>query len=515
MEQKPNIDSWKREPEEAYIYPDGKLIVLNFNKVQPKSIKRFKKRNPEAIKAMGEFIISRDAFSNKNEEVCQYLDYFVEFYDPDKELPLVYANLKKTIDSRKDSITYQEYVNILISRLILETDIRSRIYQLVQDCYCYDVTVDKMGREYHDTYDFTNDDAKTLLTIAFAMKMVIPPTEHYIATNTIYSGKELSGLMLQVFSKIVYLVGDFVWTEDETDMLLIKLYKHVEKCVARHQQGNGLLWEQENALRGVTDTSHTDTLVIKFLLSDNFFKVKFYNNIVSFIRSIVETQLHFTIEITPYKKTPIALDFTSGLEGLSMIDRTEQLQMKADESQNIRINLTIEDIMRKLIDKVGPISEEEIDYYKKFGIHSNVFHTDLIRNYFAKYFDGYDEQKVLPIRQNIQLTIIAKRMLERSGYQQLPWIMSSVPYGKVSRRILRNKKYIDKLKASEKYRSIMEKKYSALNGFHDDEPLVLISMVLNNTYRFVEYEKKELTGEIIPFDEDIISDEILDFIDGI
>ena len=236
---------------------------------------------------------------------------------------------------------------------------------------------------------------------------------------------------------------------------------------------------------------------------------------MSFITSIIESQLHYTIEIVQYKEDVISLDFGTGPEGLSNIDKIEQLQAKTDESQNIRLDLGIEDTMDKLLKKVGPISDEEIEYYKKYALYNDKFHTDLLRNYFAKYFDGYSELKVANILTNVELIIIAKRLLEAEGYEQLPWLMSSVPYGKISRRLLRNRRFIDKLKASEKYKNIMEKKYKALKGFQDDEPLILISMVLNNTYRFVEFDQRELTGEIIPFDEDIISDEILQFIESI
>ena len=54
-----------------------------------------------------------------------------------------------------------------------------------------------------------------------------------------------------------------------------------------------------------------------------------------------------------------------------------------------------------------------------------------------------------------------------------------------------------------------------MEGFRDDPILKMISRVLNNQYTFVEYEQPELTGEIIMFNEDIISDEILNFIDEI
>ena len=88
--------------------------------------------------------------------------------------------------------------------------------------------------------------------------------------------------------------------------------------------------------------------------------------------------------------------------------------------------------------------------------------------------------------------------------------------GKLSNRLLQNSKFINKLKSSSTYIHLIEDKYDIMiEGFRDDPILKMISRVLNNQYTFVEYEQPELTGEIIMFNEDIISDEILNFIDEI
>ena len=87
---KPKIDSWSRNAQEAYIYPsdDNKCVRLNIEKIIPESAKKILDRNPVAIETLKTFTIGRAAFQNKTTDVCNYIDYFIENYDIDKELPV-------------------------------------------------------------------------------------------------------------------------------------------------------------------------------------------------------------------------------------------------------------------------------------------------------------------------------------------------------------------------------------------------------------------------------------------
>ena len=512
----PMIDDWVRNnPEDAYIYPNGKNICLNLEKCFPKSVRKFQKMNKEELDDMKTFGISRQAFSNKNDHICQYIDYFIEFYDEDKELPMLYFHLKEEIDDRDESLTISEYKELLFRLLFKENNIKANIYRLVEDNYHIDVTVDaKSGRRFNDPDDFTNDDIKRFSAISVMMKIVIPPTEHYISTNNIYNDDILSDLMLELFSEIFYRVGD-TSEELEADELWTKLYKFTWNKISKHVNGNKILWEQQCALRGVTESNHLDRMLTKFLLNDNFFKIQFNDNVVSFLKSIIETQLTYTIIYVTYKLTPIKVDNVKGPDGLSSIDKLEQSLVKIDETQVIKAEKALRDFFQKMEEEVGPISQDEIDYYGKYLINSDRFHTDLVLNYFAKDFEGFVELKNMSYEEYIKLVIIAKRKLLKENQKELSWLFSSVTKGKVSNRLLQNAKYTNKLKLTSRYKHLVEDEYSTLKGFKDDYIISQPSRVLNNAYTFVEYDQKELTGEPITFNEDIISDELFIYMDNV
>ena len=177
---------------------------------------------------------------------------------------------------------------------------------------------------------------------------------------------------------------------------------------------------------------------------------------------------------------------------------------------------SLNDVLSRLEKKYGAISDDEINFYTKHLFNMDKFHNDLLNYNFAKEFDGFTELKSCSIRQVMKFVIIAKRALSRKGFKELQWLISSLLKGKLSNRLLQNSKFINKLKSSSTYIHLIEDKYDIMiEGFRDDPILKMISRVLNNQYTFVEYEQPELTGEIIMFNEDIISDEILNFIDEI
>jgi hypothetical protein len=144
------------------------------------------------------------------------------------------------------------------------------------------------------------------------------------------------------------------------------------------------------------------------------------------------------------------------------------------------------------------------------------FHNNIVNYNYAEAFGGFTELKLASIRQTVKFIVYCKRELEKKGYKEFQWLVSSILKGKMSNRLLQNTKYISKLKTSSTYKHLVEDKYDIMmEGIDYDPILKMISQVLNNNYVFVEYNMPELTGEVICFNEDIISDEILNFIDSI
>lgn len=540
------------DPEDSYVYPDGATIRINLLKMFGKDIARMAENNPDAACRFDTLNFKRDAYINKIDIICQYIDYFITFFDPDKELPMIYLHIKDAIDSAVLKMTPVELKNMIIQELILKSDIKTQIYAFVDYNNNIDVTIDpKSGRRYIEPDDFTNEDARRLLAVSLAMKLVIPLIEQYKSVSVLYNkGSWAHDISAEMMVELFYQFGQSptraksIWTRkkvrknrpnrpwekkiqeegkkepevDETDLLLTKVYRFIMKRVKKHHKNNAGIWSQHGALRGLTETKKGDELLSKYIFYDNFFKLNFRFSIVSLLQSIVETQLHFTIISVKYKKNPIEIDHTPDANGLSSADKVEQSLPKIDETLVIRANISTETVLEQIIEEVGPISDDEIEYYRTHCVrnNSNSVQEIILQNFFAKRYNGFTELKTMPDRYHIKLLIAMKRILEKQGNYQMSYFLSATTVGKTSNRMLQNQKYMNKLKSSPTYEKLTNVKYKALQGL--DQPdmiLVPISRALNNKYTFVEYSAPELYGQTIQFDEDIISNEIMDTIDAI
>lgn len=513
-----DLSTLAKSKNDIWVVAEHPNIRLNFKKALPKSTRCKMFESEDEERDAETFTIKRTAFQNKIPQLCQYLSYFSEFYDPEKELLSLYIHMKNIIDNGVHSITVMEFKKHLFGKIFRDYHIKENIYRLVEDNHYIDATIDrKTGRVFNGADDFTNEDIKRLLAISMMLKIIIPPTEHYIATNTIYADNDplINQIMLELFVDVFYKVGDQN-DEMEADTLQLKLYNFTDKKLRKHYKGHSTIWEQQGALRGTTESSHLDRLLVKFLLSDNFFKFQFNNALSAFLKAIIETQLKFTVQKVSYNYDPVRVTAEKGPDGLSGIDKLEQMQIKIDETRATRSLKALNDVISRLERKYGKISDEEIAFYMKYLFNMDKFHNDMLNYNFAKEFGGFTELKSCSIRQVMKFVVIAKRALSQKGYREFQWFISSLLKGKVSNRLLQNNKYINKLKSSSTYRHLVDDKYTIMiEGFKDDPILKIISRVLNNSYTFVEYEQPELTGEVIMFNEDIISDEILNFIDEI
>lgn len=542
------------DPKEAYVYPDGDGVRMNFQKMfQMQTLSSL--GDEEEIRFMETFTITRDAYINKIDIICQYVDYFIEFYDPDKELPMIYLHMKSVIDNERYSMTPIEFKNLLISQMILQSSVKDHIYEFIDYNNHIDVTIDpKTGRRYVEPDDFTNEDARRLLAVSMSMKLAIPLIEQYKATSEVYrceswSTDIIADMMVELFYQFALPPNPRkkpeIWERkkvrpnkpkktwerraemerileepdvDETDKLMTKLYKFVNKRVLKHKKNNSRIWAQQEALRGLTEAGKENELLSKYIFYDNFFKLNFRYSIVSLIQSIVETQLRFTVISVKYKKNPIEVSTVPDTNGLSSKDKVEQSLPKIDETLAVRVDIATKDIMNRILKEVGPISEDEIEYYQTHCVRNkeNLIQEVLLQNFFAKRFNGFTELKTMPDRYQLMLLIALKRILEKKGDKQVSYFLTATTVGKISNRLLQNAKYMNKLKASPTYERLVTKKYKAL--YTEDSPdiiLMPISKALNNKHTFVEYNAPELYGQIINFDEDIISNEIMDLLDAV
>ena len=511
------IDNWMPLPDDGdvYVYTEGNNVKTNLQKFFPKSFDAMNEMMTQEEKTSLEtFIVDKKVFFKTIERVGFYIDYFINFYDPDKELPTIYLKFKNIIDTSTDDISLEYFSKILMREIFRDSRIKVNVMKLVEDNYTLDVTKDdKTNREFTDDKDFTNNDIKQFLVVSMIIKLIIPIAAHFITVNKRYNKDQKNDFLLDLYISIFYKISES--NGDNSDDLIMKLYEFTMDKLSKHKKAHPVLWEQQEALRGLTIHKVCDNMMEKHIILDNFFKFNFTDNIVAFLKVIIETQLKFTYENDKYAKTPVKVDSNKGPDGLSGKDKLEQNMAKIDEGIIIKSEVALEDMLPKLEKMVGPISQDEIDFYMAHVVANNPIHSSLLYNYFAKYFRGFTELFNSPNEVYIRLLIILKRMLEKKGYKQFQHFLSSKLEGKVNNRKIQNSKFLSKFKNSEIYINLMDDAYTALKNFKDEIFIDISSYILNNKFSYVEYDDPDSLGQIIDMNEDIICYELLTFIDEI
>ena len=86
------VDDWKpTKEEEMYLIPDNKLILIPFERIF---------NHDFGSKTISSFILNKTIYSNKIHKICNYSNYFINFYDDDKELIISYLKIKTIIDDK-------------------------------------------------------------------------------------------------------------------------------------------------------------------------------------------------------------------------------------------------------------------------------------------------------------------------------------------------------------------------------------------------------------------------------
>lgn len=176
--------------------------------------------------------------------------------------------------------------------------------------------------------------------------------------------------------------------------------------------------------------------------------------------------------------------------------------------------------MRNIVERYGPISDDEVAFYKKRLTLDrmpliNSFQMQLIGYMFYKEFG--DANSFMSIRNGtdyIKLIICAKRILKNLGMVILPYILSSKIMRTATRKII-SKKDTTKYERSQLYEDLKRK-------YNGDEHIIakvweLIGMVVSSAFEIIDYDETtkgpgEYDGCLVPMINDIIYEEMLFFI---
>ncbi len=200
----------------------------------------------------------------------------------------------------------------------------------------------------------------------------------------------------------------------------------------------------------------------------------------------------------------------------SEYDRYESRLAKRDEALAIQNKVSAEQTVKMIVEKYGPISEDEILHYKKKltldGMPlMNYFQMQLVGYLFYK--DLGDPATFMSLHNStdyIKLIICGKRMLQQAGMVMLPYVISSKVVRTATRKII-GKKDISKYEKSALYDQICQKYASEKIRAKVWE---LIGMVASSQFEIIDYDNgpTKYDGITLPMIQDIIYEEMMFFI---
>lgn len=220
------------------------------------------------------------------EHLPKYLNYFLKYYDQDKELLLAYFNLKYILDYHGDMYDKPQFI-MDIKRLILTPSILNKATMMNEDNYILDLDEKNYRNDKNPALQYADKHAKILMWMSLLMNMVIPLATHYILIRNI---EDVDQFLLEVFENIM----------DLTDIDIIsKLYETSNSNINRNAKSHKTLWDMQSIRAKSVSTLSMDSL--ENIILNIMPKYTYEKNIVSLNYSSIKNSVYFQVTGIKYE----------------------------------------------------------------------------------------------------------------------------------------------------------------------------------------------------------------------
>lgn len=431
---------------------------------------------------------------NMREHCTHYLNYFLRFYDKDRELISVYSYIKYMIDydpSYNDEIFIHD-----IKKYFLSGSLNAKFDFMNHANYGLELTY---RNKQNPALQYTDQHGRILMKCSLMMNAVLPLVIHYIYTKKIDNS---TNFLLKVYDHILHMYP-------EVD-IYSKLYETATSNVERNAKYHGPLWEMQD-IRATDTITHSLSCVNNILLNI-MPKYTYDNNIVYFNYTSILNNIGFQITGIGYEYQFVSLSSSKrDQDNNSEFDKFEAYHTKEDEALYLQNKVNAENTMKQIEMMFGPFEPEEIALYiKELSVDGvfqiNDFQKRLIFSLFYKIFGDTISLRAINRDDYVKLIISARRILEAHGMVVLPHIIS----GKVLRLVQRknlNKKEFTKLESSPYYEFI-KRKYEN-NEKIEQEIMSTIAAILSSSFQIIDYYEPSIHGKKVEMYPEYIIEEVM------
>ena len=438
--------------------------------------------------------------------ICNHLNYFVKYYDPNNLYFTALLKGKMILDSTDTHISEESFIDFLYKTIITD-EILEQVYAMVDLNNTRSIECEKKTQKYGKETSFTDQHNTILYRMAMCTNLLIPLILHYshrfTHTNKMFIINNYYDPLFEICGKGVNLIE--------------KLFRFILNETEDSQKRDAQIWQQKCLLGDFDPISFAESIlqnIVSNIIPKLDYKESDHN--IALIRSTLRCNfINFTKE--KYKLYPTEIsDEKDNDDSLSQQDKIEMTISRTDLSNVVVSTVNKETVIDKLQNKLKiQVSEEEMKYYKKY-YKPNDFQMELIKLYFAKYFNGFSEMSSLSSDQFAKLVVLLKYQMQAQGYKYLQHIIVGNMGDRTPTKSMRSAKFIEKIENSSTYKRLIDKKFSKLLKLKGERVILdKLSILLKTRFTFIDYNNQDLLGKDIKINEDVVCDEFLIFLSNI
>lgn len=472
----PEISEWVPKPENIYYLFEDEIVRARYDRVG------LKDESPLSI-----YLIRKNHYKERMDDIVLHINYFLTYYDTDKESFMSALSIKFMVDSNK-AMSQEAFRSLVLGRLITESFI-AKCKMMAFDLYKININTDSEGK-FKNSPKITNAQARQIVALSFCYRFILPLCIHYTNVSSSVGPKTA---YLDCFDKLFVKVMQKFEHDD------VHIYNAITEFaryrVEKEYNNNKTIWHQKKQLRGDTPELYLEAIIHEVIIVKTIYKLDYRKSCVSFIDGVIH-RYNINYMRENYISKPYEIDSGDEAEDsddyLSHGEALEMASYKIDASNMIINDANIKFVMKTLESKFGqiPISDEEFKFYYE-NCKINSITQFLIHSFYSKYF--HDAYAIYGINRHntILLLLYMKKYLQLTKMPILAQIVTAKIQGKYKDNMIKNTKFVERLSASSVYQNIINSKFQYVREIDRKEDPILkrLSGIINSTFEFVDYDE--------------------------
>ena len=478
----PDLFEWEPTDDQVYfVYdPDECKVVGRFEEyfgiTKETSVSKFK--------------IKQGHYQKRMPEICRHINYFITFYDENKELYPAIFSMKYLVD-RKPFISQKDFRNELIRRIITPSLI-AKIKKMAADLYVENIA-DNNDAKYVATPKITNPQAKQILAISFCIRLILPLSLHYSNVNETFDNKTS---YIPFFDKLIMkIISKF----EENDVHVFNtLCRFVEYRVDKYYGQHFIMWAKKKQLYGIVRSTYLEEVIHEVIIVKGLYKLDYRRSVVSFIDGVIFKH-HINFKRENFRTKPVEIDQYENADNDNYLSHAEAIEMQAykvDASSAIFTDANIKQVLKKIEENFRiEIPQDEFNFYLENLKISNITES-FIHDFYSRIFHDTNANLQISEMDTVYLIVLLKKYLQYRGMILLPQLCTAKVKGKFKENLIKNAKFLEIVNTSNIHQTEIHEKFKYIDELFPGENLNMrkMSAFINSELEWVDYDP-EINGK--------------------